>query len=627
MPSSGLDLDALFPLAIQIADALTAAHDKGITHRDLKPANVMVTDRGLVKVLDFGLAKLVETEAAEAAETQLMTHDGMILGTVPYMSPEQVQGRPVDQRSDIFSLGVLIYEMATGQRPFRGDNPASVISAVLKDQPPLVTELKTDLPNHLGRIVRRCLEKDLERRYQSAMDVHHELEALWDEVRRVLSTSLQIDNEDTSPTIAVLPFSNLSSDPENEFLADGMADEIIGALTKVESLRVLSRTSSFAFKGRSEDIREIARALGVSILLEGSLRRSGNRIRVATQLVNAKDGYQVWSERFDRGLEDVFAVQDEIAENVANALKIVLTARENEAARRLPTRNFEAYELYLRGRSMLINFTDERFRTAQSLFRRAVELDEGFLPAWLGLVEASAWVYQWGINAHAEKDLQVATEASERAMRISPDRPEAIAAKEITAWLREETEDATALLERAQRLDARLWQAAFFLARVHTTRGNFEAASEQYLKAADIQPDDYQSLCLAVGLLEALGREEEVRLTAVRAKQVLDRQVSLHPEDVRAHYLGAGVQLTLGDVRKAQEWANRALELAPKDSGVNYNVACLYVKLGNSDMAFDLLEALAATGWGYRAWLEKDPDMDPVRGHPRFEALLDRMSG
>ncbi|MEZ5285044.1 MAG: protein kinase [Vicinamibacterales bacterium] len=609
----------------QIAAALEEAHGHGIVHRDLKPSNVMTTRRGRVKVLDFGLARSFLHDQVEPAddrsETRAMTadvtHVGLLLGTPAYMSPEQATLRPLDARSDLFSFGIMLYEMATGRHPFRVQQEAATLHALLHDDPAPPSTVRDGLPPALDALVRQLLARKPEDRLATASALRAELGRLLD--RRAAA------EPDPSPTVAVLPFANLSSDPENEFLADGMADEIISALTKVESLRVMSRTSSFALKGQRVDIRELARALDVKIVLEGSVRRAGSRIRVSTQLIDATNGYHLWSDRFDRSIEDVFDVQDQIAESVAGALRIVLSGREKRALQRVPTSNLEAYDLYLRARSMVRLVNEERGKTAQYLFRRAVELDPAFLPAWLGLAEASLWIYQWGLNARNPEDLQVAIEAGERAIALAPNSAEALTARGMAAWLLDETEEAAELLERARSLDPRLWEATFFLARVRMTQGNMEAAVEHYLQAADIQPDDYQSLCLVDTMLGVLGRQDERLDTARRALKVLEQHVRLHPDDARAYYLGTTTHLTLGHVDRALEWAKLALHIAPHDGGVAYNVACFYLHIGRHDEALDLLEQNVGRGWGFRRWLEMDPDMEPIREHPRFKALLDRM--
>ena len=422
----------------------------------------------------------------------------------------------------------------------------------------------------------------------------------------------------------MLPFANLSADPENQYFADGMADEIISSLSKLEALRVASRTSSFAFRDRREDVREIARALNVETVLEGSVRTSGRRLRVAVQLVTAEDGFQLWSSRFDRDLEDVFAVQDEIAASIADALRVVLTPEERQAIQRVPTANLAAYDLYLRGRAELRKLTEDSIVQAQHLFRRATELDPDFTPAWLGLTEAAMWSYQW--FDRSAKNVAVVVEASERALAIAPDMAEAHAARGMAAWLQDDAAAAVEAFEAAQGIDPKLWEAPFFLARVHVTEGRLDEAVRCFWRAAEIRPEDYQAAGLLTGLLRGLGRREEARKAARLGIEIIERHLRLDPADARAYYLGAGCHSELGNRELALDWARKALEISPRDGAVLYNVACDFLHEGLVEEALGLLERAVGEGWGNRAWLEHDPDMDPIRDHPRFGALLDRIA-
>ncbi|MGH9373807.1 MAG: protein kinase domain-containing protein, partial [Vicinamibacterales bacterium] len=376
--SGGLPLAELLPLAVSIAEALAAAHDRGIVHRDLKPANVMVGRDGRIKMLDFGLAKALESPKTFAAPEE--TREGVIVGTLAYSSPEQLMADTIDARSDVFSFGVLLFEMATGRRPFDGPNPAVVLVSLISSPLPEIGGEYAEL----DRIIARATARKPGSRYQRASGVLSDLRALSS------GMALKAPPLTRQPSIAVLPFSNLTTDPDQEYFCDGMAEELISALSRVTGLSVAARTSAFQFKGRRTDVREIGERLDVRTVLEGSVRRSGDRLRITVQLINVTDGYQLWADRYDRTVDDVFAIQDEIARAITESLKITLKRSASSLLVKAPTSNLDAYHLYLRGRFFLNKLTDLHgsLTTARECFEQAVQRDPEYAAAYAGLSEA-----------------------------------------------------------------------------------------------------------------------------------------------------------------------------------------------------------------------------------------------
>lgn len=357
----GLSIDRILDIAIQICEGLQAAHNKGIVHRDIKPSNILLDDHGRVRIVDFGLAAVRGSEQ--------LTKTGSTLGTIGYMSPEQVRGEKIDSRSDLFSLGVLTYELLAGVSPFASETEAGSLRAILDVSPEPLRRYRKNIPADMQRIVDTLLAKEPDKRYQSATEVIDAMKKL----QRGQSTA---DNSRTSsPSVAVLPFANLSADPEQEYFCDGMAEEIITALTQIEHLKVIARTSAFAFKGKNEDIREIGRKLDVGALLEGSVRKSGTRLRITAQLINVDDGAHLWSERFDRELEDVFAVQEEIAQAIVDKMKVKLVQKPDQSLIRNQTENLEAYSLFLRGRYLWHQLTPEGWKLSLEYFQKAIDAD------------------------------------------------------------------------------------------------------------------------------------------------------------------------------------------------------------------------------------------------------------
>jgi TolB-like protein/predicted Ser/Thr protein kinase len=394
-------------LAIQIADALEEAHSKGIVHRDLKPGNILVC-KSNAKVLDFGLAKRDRDYVGQDGSTVTQTQDGAILGTAAYMSPEQAEGLPVDARSDIFSFGLVLYEMLSGRRAFPAAHAVTAMAAILRDEPaPLETSPE------LQRIVSRCLRKSPADRFQSMAEVKTALEY------GILSPVPVIERQ---PSIAVLPFANMSGDKDNEFFSDGLAEEIISALTRIAGLKVIARTSAFAFKGKQEDIRRIAEALGVANVLEGSVRRAGTRVRVAAQLITAADGSHLWSERYDRELTDIFAVQDEISQAIADALQVKLGGAPRPAIR--PTANADAHQAYLEGRYYTFQMTASSMTRARECFERATRLDPSYA---LPHVELAMRGYMQTLfqSARPCEVIPAALESVSRALELDPTAAEA----------------------------------------------------------------------------------------------------------------------------------------------------------------------------------------------------------
>lgn len=375
------------------------AHSKGILHRDLKPANILVAHKGSAKLLDFGLAKLLKDSDSDATQTL----DGTILGTAAYMAPEQAEGKTLDERSDIFSFGAVLYEMLSGNRAFAGKSTVQVLNAVLRDEPePL------QAPAELQRIVGRCLAKQPRDRFPSMTELRVALEI-------VTAPAAKAANQ--QPSIAVLPFANMSAEKENEYFSDGLAEEILNLLAKIPNLKMIARTSSFSFRGKEQDIRKIAETLGVSHVLEGSVRRAGNRLRVTAQLIHAADGAHLWSERYDRDMTDVFAIQDEIGQAISEALQVRLAPRTKAV-------NAEAYQLYLKGRYYRARLTAEGLAKAKEYFEQALAIDPNYASAYSGL--AAYYAALAGIGAAPTGEVApLAKSAAQKALALDPANPEA----------------------------------------------------------------------------------------------------------------------------------------------------------------------------------------------------------
>ncbi|HVS04189.1 MAG TPA: protein kinase [Thermoanaerobaculia bacterium] len=614
IPAGGMELGRFWEAAVPLADALAAAHQRGLVHRDLKPGNVMVRDDGRVKVLDFGLAKLVggeEGSPSPEASTELVTRAGAALGTVPYMAPEQVTGRPVDERTDLFALGVVLYEMASGRRPFVGGSAGEVFSAILRDAPPPLGEARPGVSPGLAELVHRCLQKEPEWRPGSAAEVRDRLAEL--------AREQAVQRRDRPSSIAVLPFADMSPQKDQDYFCEGMAEEIIGRLAKLEGLHVASRTASFQFQGAA-DMAAIGERLRVESVLEGSVRKAGSRLRVTAQLIEVAGGFHLWSETYDRELEDVFAIQDEIAESVAAALRLILTPRERQAIQRPPARSLEAYEQYLRGRRLFHDYGRRVLKQSRALFERAAELDPGYALAHAGIADASSTLHLYfeTLPEHAER----AERASRRALELAPDLAEAHVSRALALSLNGRHDEAEKEYETALRLDPKLFDGYYLYARDAVLQGKMEKAARLFEEAARMRPEDAQALLLVMQVYRTFVGEASA---ARRGLERAQRHLELNPGDARILYLGAGAWVVLGDPEEGRRWAARALALDADEPAVNYNLGCFYSLVGDLERALDCLEAGARGSYGTRQWMEHDSDLDPLRGHPRFEAILDSL--
>jgi TolB-like protein len=424
-------------------------------------------------------------------------------------------------------------------------------------------------------------------------------------------------------SIAVLPFVNMSNDPENEYFTDGIAEEIINALSKIQALRVASRTSSFAFKGKSEDMGEIGRKLKVTTVLEGSVRKAGNKLRVTAQLINVADGYQLWSERYDRQLEDVFAIQDEIAGNIVKALRVVLSEEEKRAIEKAPTENVEAYDYYLRGRQFFHQWSRTGIQYARRMFERAIESDPNYALAYAGIADCCAFLYMYWDGSRA--NLDGADTASRTALELDQELADAHASRGFALSLKKQYAAARPEFETAIRLNPKLYEAHYLFARACLQEGKLEQAVDHFAEASRLRPEDYQSLLLMSSPLRGLGRTEEAKTAMERGLAQADRHLELNPDDSRAHYLGAQALIQTGQRDKALQWARKALSGNDSDSMVLYNVACVYSLGELVDEAIACLEKAVENGFGHKEWLAHDSDLDSIRNDPRFLALLKRL--
>jgi adenylate cyclase len=420
-------------------------------------------------------------------------------------------------------------------------------------------------------------------------------------------------------SVAILPFVDMSPGHDQEYFCDGIAEEIINSLCCIRDLRIASRTSSFQFKGRAADVREIGRVLGVGAVLEGSVRKAGERVRITAQLVSSADGYHLWSESYDRDLSDVFAIQTEIAQKLVGALRVSLSRQERELIQRRGTNNAEAYDLYLRGQAHLRDGTDSEMNPAIEFFREAIQRDERFAQAHAGIAHAQSRV------GMTQADFDEAFAASRRALELEPRMPEAYIARAMLLSLLGRKDEANHDYEEAIRLNPASFDAHYLYARHCFQSGDFEQAVPLYEAAVTLRPDDYQALGLLAGSLLKLGRMEQHAEVARRSMRAIDRQLVIDPQDGRALQLGTVQAARLGLRDKSREFAERALVARPDAFSTFYNVACAYSVLGDRDDALEMLDRAVRDGRGNLEWIEHDPDFDSLRSDPRFEAILDRI--
>jgi TolB-like protein/Tfp pilus assembly protein PilF len=607
--SGKFETERAVKIAKQIAEGLQAAHSKGIVHRDIKASNIMITENGKVKIMDFGLAKV-------RGGVQL-TKEHSILGTAAYMSPEQARGAEVDLRSDIWSFGVVFYEMLTASLPFKGDYEQAVIYSILNENPKSILEFRENIPSLLNHFVEKTLQKNPIDRYQTIKDLLKELKALD-------NSGSSSQEKNLAPIVAVLPFTNISADKEQDYFCDGIAEDILNDLTHLKGLNVVARTSSFAFKGKNEDIREIGMKLGAHTIVEGSVRKAGNRLRITTQLINVTDGYHLWSERYDRELEDVFAIQDEIAKNIVQALEIKLSKREKLVLEKVKTQDVQAYDFYIRGRAYDNQRHHSSTRYAIDMFSKAIQRDENYSLAYAGIADSYSQLYMY--YERNQKNLNQALASSQKALELDPELAEAHSSRGLALAQDKQYKEAEKEFETAIQLDPKLFEAYYQYGRTCRSQGKHDQAAKLFEKATQARPEDYQAALFLASAYDDLNLETETKKANQKALDVFRKHLDLNPDDSRALYLGAGALIRADESEEALQWVQRAVAIDPYDTAVQYNATCIYSLLGKIEEALDYFEKAIDSGFSSLEWINNDSDLNPIRNHTRFQEALRKLN-
>ncbi len=590
---------------LQIAKGLKAAHDKNIIHRDIKTENIMLTNLGQLKIMDFGLAKLKGNSG--------LTKTGTSLGTLSYMSPEQAQGMPADIRSDIWSLGVVFYEMLTGETLFKSEHEAALLYLIVNEEPPAPSILDRKIPVQIDSVVQKMLIKDPSKRFQNLNEVIKAIENAKDQIHK-------LDQGQKKKAIAVLPFNNISSDKENEYFGDGLTEEIIANLSRLKEMRVISRTTTMQYKGAKKDIKMIGRELGARYIMEGSVRKFNDDLRITAQLIDVENDEQLWAETFKGKLADIFDIQETVSKQIVDALMVKLTPVEKVELTKRPTLNAQAFDYNLRARNYMYRQSKNNIQFAIQFFEKAIDLDSRYAEAYAGMAEAFAVRYAY----FERKDvwLDKALELSLKAIMYDSTLAEAYAALGLSYYYKGTFDEALTAVNKALELDQNNFFAYWILGRIYFTTDQDDKAIEPFKKVVELNPDFYTVYSDLRMIYEKLGDKNKHDQLVETTLKFYTRYLEQNPDDGRARIFHGQLLVIAGNIEEAKKETSMALELSPHDNVMLYNAACVYSRINEKQLAVDTLRTIVASGFEHYDWIKRDPDLVNIRQEPEYVALM-----
>jgi non-specific serine/threonine protein kinase len=590
--------------AIQIAEGLEAAHKKGIVHRDIKSSNIMITQAGKVKIMDFGLAKLSNSKVTKSNQT---------LGTLSYISPEQLQGLQVDIRTDIWSFGVVLYEMLTGSLPFQGDYEATIIYAILNEEPKAIQNYRSDVPENIVSLVTSMLQKDPVKRISSMNEIMEKLQT------KISEEEIKTNDE---KSVAVLYFENMSPEKENEYFCAGMTEDLIIDLSRINELKVIPRSDVLPFRNKEINSKKIGEMLKVPFVLEGSVRKAGQKLRISAQFIDVKSGFPIWADRYDRSLEDIFEIQMEVSQKITEALKVSLTEKEKKMLGKKPTEDMRAYDFYIRGRESLSKNGKRNNEAAIQMFEYALSIDPDFALAYAGLAEAYSYQYMWYDGDM--KWLAKIIEVGEKALEIDPNLVEDKFGIGMVYHHQKRFNEAIEVYKKIIDIKKDFYLAYRWGGIAYDILGDYGSAIRFYKIASIIKPYSEEPLMHLEMTYRRKGELEEAERIGKEFLKIGEQKLEINPNDSITLSRIAGVYASEGNKEKAIQSIKKVMDIDPEDGLAIYNCACVYGRMNMKEEALKYLRTAFDTGYkNVRDWVSSDPDFDSMRDEPEFKKIVD----